>query len=171
MPKIKALGEIALRVNDLNAMVEFYEGTIGLQLMRQEKQFAFFKIAEGFEGHTQVLALFDRSQTANPYTPPSSPQTSIDHIAFTISRKDFEGDVTVVVFSLLRASKKSPEETGNDLGAWLQENEDLVAGFNVVKGFLNLVISDSFWLSVLQDAIANEQYGFAPASGNTVMLE
>jgi len=58
--KIKALGEIALRVNDLERMQEFYEQVIGLELLRRFPKMVFFKIAEGYAGHTQILALFDR---------------------------------------------------------------------------------------------------------------
>ena len=96
---IKSLGEIALRVNDLTTMVDFYENIVGLELMRREETFAFFRIAEGFAGHTQVLALFNRSpedQTNSTsdlnYLPPDSARSSVDHIAFTIDKKDFDAE-------------------------------------------------------------------------------
>lgn len=89
--KIKALGEIALRVNDLDAMQTFYQDVIGLELMRRFPDSVFFKIADGYGGHTQILALFDRS-TQSSYTGLSAAQTTIDHLAFTIAREDFDSE-------------------------------------------------------------------------------
>ena len=68
-------------------------------------------------------------------------------IQFQKTNKDFDGDVTVVVFPLLRLSKKSPEETAKDIGNYLKENTKEVVGFNVVKGFLNLEIDQDFWFN------------------------
>jgi catechol-2,3-dioxygenase len=86
---IKALGEIALRVTDLATMQRFYEDIVGLELMRRTDSFAFFKIAEGYEGHTQVLALFDR--TSQPgYRGLDAATSTVDHIAFEISLADYE---------------------------------------------------------------------------------
>lgn len=94
--RIKALGEIALRVADLDAMQRFYEQVIGLPLLRRFPRAAFFKIAGGFfkiaggyAGHTQVLALFDRS--AEPgYRGLDPARTTVDHLAFAIARRDYE---------------------------------------------------------------------------------
>ena len=86
---VRGLGEIALRVNDLAAMQHFYEQIIGLPLMTRFPNFAFFKIAEGYGGHTQVLALFDRSQSSD-YLGPDAATSTIDHIAFEIPFTDFE---------------------------------------------------------------------------------
>jgi catechol-2,3-dioxygenase len=77
------LGEIALRVNDLDAMQKFYEEVIGLPLMTRVPNCAFFRIAEGCGGHTQVLALFDRSDSPG-YRVPDATTSTIDHIAFEI---------------------------------------------------------------------------------------
>ena len=66
-------------------------------------------------------------------------------IQFQKTRKDFEGDVTLVVFPLLRASRKGPEPTAEEIGNYLKSKVDEVNGFNVVKGFLNLEISAEFW--------------------------
>ena len=88
---IRGLGEIALRVNDLAAMQQFYEQIIGLPLMTRFPNFAFFKIAEGYGGHTQVLALFDRSQSSD-YLGTDAATSTIDHIAFEIPLADFEGE-------------------------------------------------------------------------------
>ena len=88
---IKALGEIAFRVNDLEAMQAFYQQIIGLELMQRFETSAFFRIAPGFEGHTQILALFDRSGRAGDDSPIAAHST-IDHIAFSISLADFEAE-------------------------------------------------------------------------------
>ena len=77
---IKALGEVAFRVKDLKAMVDFYQNIIGLELMRLEDAFAFFRIAEGFAGHTTVLALFDRSQSTGQLDEYTEPDLSLIHI-------------------------------------------------------------------------------------------
>ena len=86
---VKSLGEIAFRVNDIGAMRDFYRDVIGLELMRETEAFVFFRIAEGFSGHTQVLALFDRSQQEG-YAQPSGRRSTVDHIAFSIDSSDFE---------------------------------------------------------------------------------
>ena len=88
---IKALGEIALRVNDLDAMQKFYEEVMGLALLKRFPKAAFFRIAEGFGGHTQILALFDRAD-ATGYKEISAAKSTIDHIAFTISLADFAAE-------------------------------------------------------------------------------
>ena len=88
---IRGLGEIALRVADLDLMQRFYQDVIGLQLMRRFDYAAFFKIADGCGGHTQVLALFDR--TGQPdYQGLDSSRSTIDHIAFEIGLADFDSE-------------------------------------------------------------------------------
>ena len=88
LPLTRGLGEIALRVNNLDAMQKFYEQVIGLPLMTRVPNCAFFKVADGYGGHTQVLALFDRSQ--NPeYRGTDATTSTIDHIAFEIPLADF----------------------------------------------------------------------------------
>ena len=87
--KIKALGEIALRVNNLDAMQAFYQDIIGLELMRRFPDSAFFKIADGYGGHTQILVLFDRRKQSD-YSGLSAARTTVDHLAFTIAREDFD---------------------------------------------------------------------------------
>jgi catechol-2,3-dioxygenase len=89
---VRGLGEVALRVNDLDAMQKFYEEVIGLPLMDRDSNCAFFKIAEGYGGHTQVLALFDRSQTPG-YRASDAATSTIDHIAFEIPLADFAGEL------------------------------------------------------------------------------
>lgn len=88
---IRGLGEIALRVNDLDAMQRFYEQVVRLPLLKRFPNAAFFKIAQGYGGHTQVLALFDRSESAGQQRPEAATST-VDHIAFEIPLADFPGE-------------------------------------------------------------------------------
>jgi catechol-2,3-dioxygenase len=76
---VRGLGEVALRVNNLDAMQKFYGEVIGLPLMNRDSDTAFFKIAEGYGGHTQVLALFDRSGSPD-FSAPDAKTSTIDHI-------------------------------------------------------------------------------------------
>ncbi len=85
---VRGLGEIALRVNNLDAVQRFYEEVIGLPLMTRVPNCAFFKIADGYGGHTQVLALFDRAQSPG-YRGTDAATSTIDHIAFEIALTDF----------------------------------------------------------------------------------
>ncbi len=85
---VRGLGEIAFRVNNLDAMQQFYEQVIGLPLMTRFPNSAFFKIADGYGGHTQVLALFDRSESPG-YRRTDAATSTIDHIAFEIPLDDF----------------------------------------------------------------------------------
>jgi len=89
------------------------------------------------------------------------------------TRKDFEGDFTLVVFSLLRVSKKPPEQTGEEIGNYLKENIPQISGFNVIKGFLNLSIDKSFWISFLQNVALDGQYGFITDKSDpkTILIE
>jgi catechol 2,3-dioxygenase len=89
---VRGLGEIALRVNNLDTMQKFYEEVIGLPLMNRDSDSAFFKIAEGYGGHTQVVALFDRSKSPG-YRGTNAATTTIDHIAFEIRLADFVGEL------------------------------------------------------------------------------
>jgi catechol-2,3-dioxygenase len=90
---VRGLGEIALRVNNLDAMQQFYEEVIRLPLMTRFPNCAFFKIADGYGGHTQVLALFDRSNSPG-YSRTDATTSTIDHIAFEIPPPDFDNELT-----------------------------------------------------------------------------
>ena len=94
-----------------------------------------------------------------------------DNIQIQKTRKEFEGDYTVVVFPLLRASKKSPEATATELGEKIVATTPEISSFNVIKGFLNLAVDASFWAARFQEIILSENYGMAPASGRTIMIE
>ena len=95
----------------------------------------------------------------------------VDKVEFQQTRKEFEGDLTLVVFPYLRSSKKGPEQTAEELGNYLVENQEEVSSFNVVKGFLNLVIADSYWIDQLETIDHTENFGFAQSNGNCEMVE
>ena len=96
-----------------------------------------------------------------------------DAISPQATRKEFEGNLTIVVFPFLKASHKSPEETAREIGQWLVDNYPAVEKFNVVKGFLNLTISPKFWSKMLNDMLADPDFGFQKPSENSklVMVE
>lgn len=95
-----------------------------------------------------------------------------DQIQVQRTRKDFDGDRTVVVFPLTRISKKSPEETAQLLGAWLIDQDERMTHFQVVKGFLNLSVSSKYWAESLEDALQNEAFGIAEKNSKSrVMVE
>jgi arginyl-tRNA synthetase len=88
------------------------------------------------------------------------------------TKKEFDGDLTIVVFPLLRISKKKPEDTCEDIGQYLVANCEEVIDFNVVKGFLNLTIADQFWISELANHVGDKDYGYAKEKSNkTFMVE
>jgi arginyl-tRNA synthetase len=92
-------------------------------------------------------------------------------IQFQKTRKDFEGDTTLVTFPLLKISKKSPEQTGEEIGIYLKENVNEVSDYNIVKGFLNLVIDSSYWLNQLNKILNSSNYGLNQSKDNTLMVE
>ena len=89
------------------------------------------------------------------------------------TKKEFEGHLTLVVFPFLKMSKKKPEDTAQEIGEYLKQNSNLVASFNVVKGFLNIVISSESWIELLDEIHQNPKYGFVPVTENSplVMIE
>ena len=99
--------------------------------------------------------------------------TPAESIVPQATRKEFEGNMTVVVFPWVKAARKSPEAVGAEIGAWLEANEPAVARYNVVKGFLNLVIEPTFWNGVLASIAADNDYGFRKADDKSplVMVE
>ena len=98
---------------------------------------------------------------------------SAEKIQLQKTRKEFEGDYTVVVFPFLALSKKRPEETAQEIGEFLKNNVSAISSFNVVKGFLNLAISPSYWVDLLNEIDNNEKWGIAPVTENSplVMVE
>lgn len=96
-----------------------------------------------------------------------------ESIQINLTRKDQNGDYTVVVFPLLKVSKKSPDITGQELGTEIIANVTEVASFEAVKGFLNLTLSPEYWLGILRSASESENYGYQQADDNSplVMIE
>ncbi|MDB4919245.1 arginine--tRNA ligase [Mucilaginibacter sp.] len=87
------------------------------------------------------------------------------------TRKEFEGQVTIVTFPFTKFSKKSPEQTGNEIGTFLQNEIKEVADFNVIKGFLNLSIADDYWIDQLYNEILPDTFAVAEPNGKKVMVE
>ena len=93
--RVKALGEVSIRVKDLDTMHKFYEEVVGLEVLRRDKSFVFFKVAEGYGGHTQNLALFqaeNRYLLENKSIELNSEQTTLHHIALNVALEDFESE-------------------------------------------------------------------------------
>mgnify|MGYP005740279963 FL=1 len=98
--------------------------------------------------------------------------SSIGLVEFQSTRKDFKGDITVVTFPMLRQVKMSPIVLGEQLGQYLVENSEEVVGFNVVKGFLNLVLSDAYYIEIFRTLNSDSNYGFSPpGKKGAVMVE
>ena len=89
------------------------------------------------------------------------------------TKEGFEGNLTLVVFPFLKTSRKKPEDTAQDIGQWLQQNTQVISQFNVVKGFLNLVIAPAAWISLLNDINSDEHFGEKQATEDSplVMIE
>ncbi|MGI4727875.1 MAG: arginine--tRNA ligase [Janthinobacterium lividum] len=87
------------------------------------------------------------------------------------TRKEFEGDVTIVVFPITKFSRKSPEQTAAALGQFLVAEVDQIESFNVIKGFLNLSLKNSYWLDVFYNQINQPEFGIFPSNGQKVMVE
>ena len=89
------------------------------------------------------------------------------------TKEGFEGNLTIVVFPFLKTSRKKPEDTAQEIGQWLKENCEAISDFNVVKGFLNLVIAPAAWISLLNDINADDHFGEKKATDESplVMIE
>ncbi|TWR25960.1 arginine--tRNA ligase [Mucilaginibacter achroorhodeus] len=100
-------------------------------------------------------------------------QTDIDANAVNLqeTRKEFEGQVTVVTFPFTKVSRKGPEQTGTEIGEYLKANVNEVASFNVIKGFLNISVADEYWLAQLNNTILTKDFAVAKPNGRKVMVE
>ncbi len=98
-------------------------------------------------------------------------EIGIDSIVIQETRKEFDGQVTAVTFPFTRVSKKTPEQTGAEIGEYLKENILEVTNYNVIKGFLNLSVSDSYWIDQLLNTVLGQGFGQFPANGKRVMVE
>lgn len=87
------------------------------------------------------------------------------------TRKEFEGQITIVTFPVTRFSKKSPEQTGTEIGEYLQGNIAEIAGFNIIKGFLNISFADRYWIDLLNNTLLRADYGQFPSNGKRLMVE
>ncbi len=97
---------------------------------------------------------------------------SLENVEIQQTKKEFDGDLTIVIFPMLRQIKGNPQQIGEQIGAFLQKNMEEVVSFNVIKGFLNLVISDSYYIDFLKDIKHTSDFGLAkPASKETIMVE
>jgi len=98
---------------------------------------------------------------------------AIDKVEFQSTRKEFEGDITMVIFPLLKVVKSNPVELGNKIGNYLVENVAEVARFNVVSGFLNIVISDEYYLNFFNESREERKFGFVTPNPDdkAVMVE
>ena len=94
-----------------------------------------------------------------------------ESLQVAVTRKEFEGDYTLVVFPLLKTSHQAPEATGNAIGEYLKANCPEVSSYNVVKGFLNICLSGAYWREALQAVASDKEYGQLPSTGKTVMVE
>ena len=99
--------------------------------------------------------------------------TPAEQIVPQATRKEFEGNLTVVVFPWVKAARKAPDAVAAEIGDWLVDNEPAVDRYNAVKGFLNIVIEPTYWCSVLEHIAADDTYGFTAATDNSplVMVE
>ena len=100
-------------------------------------------------------------------------EVAADTIVPSTTKKEFEGNLTIVVFPFLKASHKRPEDTAQEIGAYLVEHCDAVEKFNVIKGFLNITIKPTFWTSVLLQVAEKPDFGFKPVTDESrlVMIE
>lgn len=98
-------------------------------------------------------------------------ETELPSVEFQATRKDFEGDITVVVFPMLRYKKGNPVQIAESLGNYIVENVEEIQKFNVVKGFLNLIVSDVFYLNSFNEINSDSTYGFAKEGSKAVMVE
>ena len=96
---------------------------------------------------------------------------SVDQLQLQPTNQEFEGSHTLVCFPLTKISKKNPEETAKTIGEFLIANSSRVSTYNVVKGFLNLVINDQTWIEVFSGIYSNKEYGTLPSNGKEIMIE
>lgn len=94
-----------------------------------------------------------------------------EQVSLQETRKEFEGHITLVVFPVTRFSKRSPEQTAEAIGGWLQENVEEISGFNVIKGFLNISLSEKYWMRLLNEELVDPSFGKFPSNGKKLMVE
>ncbi len=99
-------------------------------------------------------------------------ELNLSDIAVTLTKPEFEGDYTIVLFTFIKQLKKPAEVLGNEIGAFLlKENHQVFSSYNVIKGFLNLSVADSFWINFLQTNYSNKSFGNKESTGKKIMVE
>ena len=99
-------------------------------------------------------------------------ELSEPNILVNATKPEFEGDYTIVLFAFIKQLKKSPDALGNELGEYLIKNHSTIfSSFNIIKGFLNLVIADGYWIEFLQSSYSNHSFGIKEKNGERVMVE
>lgn len=119
------------------------------------------------------IELLIQQEVSNAIRTLYNAEMELSAIQIQKTRKEFEGDYTVVVFPFLKVSKKNPDATAQELGTYLSTQIELISKFNVVKGFLNLVINSTYWLNSFKNAFQTETFGLTPSTekSNLVMVE
>lgn len=97
-------------------------------------------------------------------------EVSLDSVQLQKTKKEFEGDLTVVIFPFVKAARKSPEDTAREIGQFLHDNQALIANFNVIKGFLNLSIGQAYWVEQLNEIASETNYGSVAASVDAPLM-
>ena len=114
----------------------------------------------------QIVLGYCRDAAEALYNAPADVELQVSR-----TRKEFAGDYTLVTFPLLKISRKNPEATAAELGEWIAQNCSAVKGFNVIKGFLNIELSEDFWLELFSKVAADRTFGLGAPTGRTVMVE
>ncbi|MEJ5055717.1 arginine--tRNA ligase [Sphingobacterium sp. MYb382] len=110
-------------------------------------------------------------QTAQAVNTLYQAEIPLNQITLQETRKEFEGQITIVTFPFTRSSKKSPEVTGEEIGAYLKEAMPEIADFNIIKGFLNISLTDGYWIDLANQTLAQADFGQFPANGKRLMVE
>src|SRR5438477_339775 len=90
-----------------------------------------------------------------------------NQVTFQKTRKEFKGEFTLVTFPFIKTSKKSPEQTGEEIGNWMKENSGVVSAFNVVKGFLNLELTNDWWMNYFSVVLNNKNFGIKEVTADS----
>ena len=112
-----------------------------------------------------------RQLFVNAFTKLYGQEPPVQQVNFQKTRPEFEGDVTIVVFPFVKISKKSPEIMADEIGREIVAESEIISKYNVVKGFLNLLISDAYWLSFFADNHKSELFGRKHISGSPIVVE
>ena len=116
--------------------------------------------------------LFIASEAAKAVKEIYNAEVDASTLQVQVTRKEFEGDYTLVVFPLLRISHAAPDATGTAIGEWLVANCPEISAFNSVKGFLNLSLSNLYWRETLEEIVSSgEAYFTLPSTGKKIMVE